>query len=123
MRMIWQAIRAVTVEAMGVGAVIFLLFGAAGWTVESAGVEPRQQVDQAWKWLQETTDHVTASIKPNLTADQRQRFAAERLDYYGNLYGDTAGSYATQAARRFDLQLAPADQKPALPTNQLLGTL
>ncbi len=115
MRMIWQAIRAVTVEVMGVGVVIFLLFGAAGWTVESAGVEPRQQVDRAWKWLQETTDHLTATVKPNMTADQRQRFAAERLDYYGHLYG--------KAAQQLDGHLAPADQKPSLPTNQLLGTL
>jgi len=123
MRMIWQAIRAVTVELMGVGAVIFLLFSAAGWTVESAGVQPMREVDRAWNWLQETSDHVAASIKPNLSADQRQRFAAERLDYYGHLYGDAAGSYTTQAARQLHLQLAPADQSPSLPTNQLLGTL
>ncbi|MDA1050044.1 MAG: hypothetical protein O3C40_06140 [Planctomycetota bacterium] len=119
MRMIWQAIRAVTIEAMGVGAVIFMLFGAAGWTVESAGVEPKQEVDRAWKWLQATTDHVTSSIKPNLTDEQRQRFAAQRLDYYGHLYGEAAGSYTTQAAQ----QLAPADQSPSPATNQLLGTL
>ena len=123
MRLIWQAIRAVTVEVMGVGAVIFLLFGAAGWTFESAGVQPRREVDRALEWLQETTDHVAASIKPNLTDDQRQRFTAERLDYYGHLYGEAAGSYANQAAHQLSLQWAPADQQPSLPTNQLLGTL
>ena len=123
MRMIWQAIRAVTVEVVGVGAVIFVLFSATGWTVESVGVQPRQEVDRAWKWLQETSDHVSATIKPNLTADQRQRFAAERLDYYGHVYGDAAGSYATEAARQLDRQFVPADQKPSLPQNQLLGTL
>ncbi len=123
MRMIWQAIRAVTVEVMGVGAVLFMLFGAAGWTVESAGVQPRQEVDRAWKWFQETTDQVMATIKPNLTADQRQQFAAERLDYYGHLYGETTEGYASQAADQIDSQLLPADQRPALPTNRLLGTL
>ena len=123
MQMIWQAIRAVTVEALGVGAVIFMLFSAAGWTVEGSGVQPRQEVERAWKWLQETSDHVTASNKPNLTADQRQRFAAERLDYYGRVYGDAAGNYATQAARQLDLPFVPADQKPSLPPNRLLGTL
>jgi hypothetical protein len=123
MRMIWQAIRAVTVEVMGVGAVIFLLFGAAGWTVDRVDVEPRQEVDRAWRWLQDTTDQFTATIKPNMTADQRQRFAAERLDYYGDLYGEAASSYAAQAAQNLDRQLAPADQTPSLPTNQLLGTL
>jgi hypothetical protein len=121
--MIWQAIRAVTVEVMGVGAVIFMLFSAAGWTVESAGVQPRQELDRAWKWLQETSDDVTASIKPNLTADQRQRFAAQRLDHYGRIYGEAAGGYATHAARRLDLQFVPADQTPSLPPNQLLGSL
>ncbi|MBI2480035.1 MAG: hypothetical protein HYV60_15810 [Planctomycetia bacterium] len=123
MRMIWQAIRAVTVEVMGVGAVIYMLFGAAGWTMESAGVRPKQEVDRAWKWFQETTDQVTTTIKPNLTAEQRQQFTAERLDYYGHLYGDAAGGYATQAASQLDLQLAPAAQSPSPPTNQLLGTL
>ncbi|HUG70443.1 MAG TPA: hypothetical protein VMM76_22020 [Pirellulaceae bacterium] len=123
MRMIWQAIRAVTVEVMGVGAVIFMLFGAAGWTVESAGVQPKQEVDRAWKWLQETTEQVAASIKPNLTDDQRQQFAAERLDYYGHLYGEATSGYASRAAGQMDFQLIPADQRPSLPTNQLLGTL
>lgn len=123
MRMIWQAIRAVTVEIMGVGAVILMLFSAAGWTVESAGVQPMQEVDRAWKWLQETSSDVTASIKPNLTADERQRFAADRLDYYGHRYGEAAGGYATHAARQLDLQFVPADQKPSLPPNQLLGSL
>lgn len=123
MRMIWQAIRAVTVEVMGVGAVIYMLFGAAGWTMESAGVRPQQEVDRARKWLQETTDQVTATITPNLTADQRQQFAAERLGYYGHLYGDAAGGYASQAARQLDLQLAPAAQSSSPRPNQLLGTL
>ena len=123
MRMIWQAIRAVTVEALGVGAVIFMLFNAAGWTVESVGVQPRQEVDRAWTWLQATTDEVTTTIRPKLTAAERQRFAAERLDYYGQVYGDAAGNYASEAVRRLDHQFVPADQKPSLPANQLLGTL
>jgi hypothetical protein len=121
--MIWQAIRAVTVEVLGVGAVIFMLFGAAGWTVERVGAPPLPDVDQAWEWLQEKSDGLTASIKPNLPADQRERFAADRLDHYGHLYGDAAGSYATQAARQLDLPLAPAAQSLSPPTNQLLGTL
>ena len=62
MRMIWQAIRAVTVEVMGIGAVIFLLFGAAGWTLESAVAQPKQEVDRAWKWLQDTKEHVTTQF-------------------------------------------------------------
>lgn len=123
MRMIWQAIRAVTVEVMGVGAVLFMLFGAAGWTVESAGVETKQEAGRAWQWMHETSDEVTASLKPNLTADQRQRFAADRLDYYGSLYSEAAGSYANRAAEQGNVRLLPADQKPSLPTNQLLGTL
>lgn len=122
MRMIWQAIRAVTVEAMGVGAVIFMLFGA-GWTMESAGVQTKQEVDRAWQWVQEATDEVSATIKPGLTADQREQFAAERLDYYGGLYRDAAGGYANRAAEQMNFQLLPADQRPSLPTNQLLGTL
>ncbi|MEO8498818.1 MAG: hypothetical protein ABI614_27470 [Planctomycetota bacterium] len=123
MRMIWQAIRAVTVEAIGVFAVIFLLFGAAGWTMESVAVQPTQEINRAWTWMRATTNEVTASIKPNLTADQRQRFAAERLDYYGHLYGGAASAHAAQAARQFDLPLAPAEQSTSLPKNQLLGTL
>ena len=123
MRMIWQAIRAVTVEVMGVGAVIFMLFGAAGWTVESAGVQPKQEVDRAWKWFQETTDQVTAIIKPNLSAEQRQQFAAERLDYYSHLYGEATSDYASKAASQIDFQLPPAAQRPSLPPNRLLGTL
>lgn len=119
MQMIWEAIRAVTVEVMGVGAVIFMLFSAAGWTVESAGVQPQHEVERAWEWVQATTDHVTASIKPKLTVEQRQRFAAERLDYYGQLYGDTAGSDTSPTAR----QLMPAVRSPAPRVNQLLGTL
>ncbi|MBC8354740.1 MAG: hypothetical protein H8E66_22400 [Planctomycetes bacterium] len=123
MRMIWQAIRAVTIEVMGVGAVIFLLFGAAGWTVESAAVQPKQEVDRAWNWLRETSDDFTASIQPNLTADERESFAAERLDYYGTFYGEAADSYANRAVEHLQRRAEPADQKPALPTNQLLGTL
>lgn len=123
MRMIWQAIQAVTVEVMGVGAVIFMLFGAAGWTVESAGVQPKQEVDRAWKWVQETTDQVTATIKPNLTPEQRQQFTAERLDYYGHLYGEATSDHASKAADQIDFQLLPADQRPSLPSNRLLGTL
>jgi len=121
--MIWQAIQAVTVEVMGVGAVIFMLFGAAGWTVESAGVQPKQEVDQAWKWSQATTDQVTATIKPNLTAEQREQFTAERLEYYGHLYGEATSGYANKAAEQIDFQSLPADQRPSLPTNRLLGTL
>ncbi len=123
MRMIWQAIQAVTVEVMGVGAVIFMLFGAAGWTVESAGVQPQQEVDRAWKWFQATTDQVTATIKPNLTAEQREQFTAERLEYYGHLYGEATSGYANKAAEQIDFQSLPADQRPSLPTNRLLGTL
>ncbi|MBI2480033.1 MAG: hypothetical protein HYV60_15800 [Planctomycetia bacterium] len=72
-------------------------------------------------WLQETTDQVTATIKPNLTADQRQQFAAKRLGYYGHLCGEAAGGYASHAAEQLNLQLLPADQQRTLPTNQLLG--
>lgn len=123
MRMIWQAVRAVTIEVMGVGVVIFMLFGAAGWTVESAGVQPKQEVERAWQWVQDTTDDVAASIKPKLTDDERQRFAEDRLDYYSQLYGEAANSYASQTAERFDVPVKPADKAPALPRNQLLGTL
>jgi hypothetical protein len=118
MRMIWQAIRAVTVEVMGVGAVIFMLFGAAGWTAESAGVNTRSEIDRAVNWLQESTGKVLATLKPKLTAEQRQQFAAERLDHYGQIYGEAASSYAKRLQ-----QQTPVSQDSALPTNQLLGTL
>ncbi|MCA9119459.1 MAG: hypothetical protein H6822_05530 [Planctomycetaceae bacterium] len=123
MRLIWQAIRAVTVEVMGVGAVIFMLFSAAGWTFESAGVQTKQEAGRAWAWIRETTDVVATSIKPHLTAEQRQQFAAERLDLSSHFYRDAVGSYANETAKQSNIPRLPADQRPVLPTNQLLGTL
>lgn len=41
MKVFWQAIRAVTVEMMGVGVVLWLLFGTASWTTGTS--EPPQQ--------------------------------------------------------------------------------
>ena len=123
MRMIWEAIRAVTIETMGVGAVIFMLFGTAGLTVESAGVQPKQELDRAWHWVRETTNNVTSSVKPNLTVEQREEFAAERLNYYGEFFGEAVSSYAEQATERLPLRVKPVDHSPELPTNQLLGTL
>lgn len=119
MRMIWQAVRAVTIEAIGIGAVIFVLFSAAGWTVDQGSNQSEQQIERAWQWVQETTDRVATTIKPKLSADQRERFAAERLEYYSSLYREAATGYASQAMPTPQ----PAEQGTSLPTNQLLGTL
>lgn len=119
MRIMWQAVRAVTVEAIGVGAVIFVLFNAAGWSFATSSDQSKKRFEQAWQWVQKGTNDVTAVVSPNLSDDERTQFAAERLDYYSQLYRDAASTYAGDAAqlpRR-------ADENRKLPSNQLLGTL
>ncbi len=123
MRMIWQAVRAVTIEALGIGAVIFILFSAAGWTVDHSVDKPKQQIDRAWQWVQDTTDDVATIVKPNLTAEEREQFAAERLDYYSGFYSEAASDYANGSASQATPSQPASERAPVLPTNQLLGTL
>lgn len=122
MRLIWKGIRAVTVETAGVVAVVWMLFAAAGWTVESVGVEPKDEAADAWEWLQETARDVTASIKPQLDERDRQRYVEQRLDHYSRVYRQAASKSLKQAAQHLNREQPLADSA-AEPTNRLLGSL
>ena len=117
MQMIWQAIRAVTVEVMGVGAVIFVLFNTAGWTFESVGASPHESMESAARWFESTKDRVAEALRPEASAEQRHEFAADRLDFYGRFYRDAAGNFVDRAVRE------PSRSDSAAQPNRLLGAL
>ena len=96
MRIIGQAIRAVVIEMMGVVLVVWLLFGAAAWTVESyvpspATIEsPAQALAQSpplQRLLAKINSVRLGWLEDNQEPTHRSGEVARLLDHYSNVYG------------------------------------
>lgn len=48
MQLLWNAVRAVTVETLGVLFVVWLLFHTAGWTMTAWNLSSAAEFDDAW---------------------------------------------------------------------------
>lgn len=121
MRLIWKAIRAVTVETIGVVAVVWILFAAAGWTMQSAGVEPRQEAGRAWNWFGEVAGDIGASVKPTLDGDEREQYVEQRLAHYSRAYKQAAGHYVRSAVGDLASETPAAEAADAQRSSRLLG--
>ena len=99
MRMIWGAVRAVSVEMLGVVFVVWTLFGAAGWSLESAGTRPvqtpgtMQAAAPVWQWMSSLPDTIAAAAPSPGPQHDRSDFTANRLDHYGTVYSHAAKQY------------------------------
>ncbi len=94
MRMIGKAMRAVVVEAMGVILVLWLLFGAATWTLNSyasSTVTRRPLIDQSsFHSVREKLRSLQTTALFDRRHDHAPEEVARRLDHYSNLYGTVA---------------------------------
>ena len=103
MRIIVQAFRAVIVEAIGVIAALWLLFGTATWTANSyqdkladRPVVPLQIPGAHWGH-QAPISSALFNSRPNARTDSR--LVAQRLDYYSDYYRNAADDYVTWLTR------------------------
>ena len=108
MRLIWAAIRAVTVEMIGVIVVVWFLFGAAGWTLESAGARPTDEAKQLWDSFADTT---VQAVQVPEDEQQRAIYVEGRLEHYSQLYRDAAQRHLRRVGEDFDIEL-PKTQRP-----------
>jgi len=88
MKMMWGAIRAVSVEMLGVLFVLWIMFVAAGWTLETAGLESPRTTARSWNWLatkprtnSETNRWAVSDVTARSTPPANsERTAASHLD-------------------------------------------
>lgn len=129
MSLIWKAIRAVTMEAMGIAAVVWVLFAGVGWTVQSSSndrspIQPKVEAERAMQWLQESTGEVVEALKPPIESRERGRYVEQRLDHYSQRYREDAGAYIKQAARDLADQIRHDNsRKEDESSRQLFGSL
>jgi hypothetical protein len=95
MRLLLQAIRAATIETLGVALVILVLFGVPTWALSgnSSSVRPKASVRM---WLESLRPARHAVAKPAIEA--RQTYAEQRLTHYSHALGRAASDYAQQVA-------------------------
>ena len=62
MKILWQALRAATVETLSVAVIVFLLFGVPTWSFQSAVVPSDRHA--VWTWLK----YLQGGLQRNLTA-------------------------------------------------------
>ena len=92
MRILWQALRAATIETLGVAFVVVLVFGLPTWSLHQAA-NPDTPADAVWIWLEsfpQALQRQFATIRPDTG---REQYVEQRLSYYGQLYGDAAGEH------------------------------
>lgn len=129
MSVLWKAVRAVTVETMGVVAVVWVLVAGAGWTFENATAErvhthTKAPTSQTLQWLNNTASDVVEGMKPQLCQADRERYVQERLDHYSQLYGQEATDYIKRAAGGLSNELGAGRANPHQTTGrELLGSL
>ena len=92
MRLFWKAIRALTVETIGVGAVVWVVFAAAGWTMQAVDDRP-SEAGNTWQWLEGKTRDFSRPWQPRVESRERERYVEQRLDHYSRLYQERAREY------------------------------
>jgi len=98
MRIFCQAIRAATVETLGVVVVVILLFGVPAFSLQNSGATlPGQEFFETW--LRSVGDRIQHTItSPGLPAAQRRHYAERRLTHYSRSYGRAATQYIKKVA-------------------------
>ncbi|MFV1965607.1 MAG: hypothetical protein ACC628_09315 [Pirellulaceae bacterium] len=95
MRILWQAIRAATIETLGVVLLIVALFGVPTWTLtENSSIVPQEK--SVRMWLESLRDGRHAVAKPEVEA--RQRYAEQRLSHYSRTFGRAASGCVKRVA-------------------------
>ena len=94
MKVLWQAIRAATIETLGVALVVVVLFGVPTWSLRGTGPDvPGSDVVRGW--LQSMRDGVQAGISAlQPTGTARRHYVEERLDFYSQTYRQASTDYA-----------------------------
>lgn len=87
MKLVVQAVQAVTMELIGVLLVIWMLFGFASWGLQSAAEttsnRDRKVSEVLGIWTARWTETVSS---PRPRESERTAYVAERLDHYGQLF-------------------------------------
>ncbi len=86
MRLTWKAFQAVSVEMIGVVAVLWLLFGVAGWTTRSRPA---------------AATRVSPAPPAAAAAAQRVEYTGARLDHYSRQYRHAASGFLSSLATEF----------------------
>lgn len=90
MRTLWKAVQAVTVELVGVLLVVWMLFGFTALGLHSvSGQPPRLPLElterfAAWK------GNLVAAVPDRWPDVQRERYVAERLNFYSRTCAEVA---------------------------------
>ena len=103
MRTFWRALRAATIETLGVVLVVILVFGLPTWSLQQAADTPTNTA-AIWNWLRELPQQVQqrlALMRPNT---QQQTYAEERLEYYSQLYRSAAANCVRGIVGQADAQ-------------------
>jgi hypothetical protein len=93
MRLVLQALRAATIETLGVAFVVFLLFGIPAWSLQQVA-EPTVNSKLDWSWAKSLHQGFKDSVSALRPDEDRQEYTAQQLTYYGQLYRRAAGEYA-----------------------------
>jgi hypothetical protein len=93
MRVFWQAIRAATIETLGVAFIIVVLFGVPTWTLaDHSRILPQRGNVGAWlEFVREKFQNRPAVAKPDIEA--RQRYAEQRLSHYSQSFQRAASDH------------------------------
>jgi hypothetical protein len=95
MRIVLQALRAATIETLGVALVLCLLFGIPTWTLQQASGSA-SRATTVWTWLKSLPDELQSSVSQS--GHQRREYTKEQLTHYGRMYGQAACGYAQTVA-------------------------
>jgi DNA segregation ATPase FtsK/SpoIIIE-like protein len=89
MRIFWQALRAATIETLGVALVVILVFGLPTWSLQQA-TQTNTSSDAVWDWFKALPHDLQRHFAADRPDNQRQQYVEQRLSHYGQLYGDAA---------------------------------
>lgn len=100
MRVLWQAIRAATVETLGVALVIVVLFGLPAWTLteQTSGFSHTESFKTWIESLRDGFQNRAAVAKPEVEA--RQRYAERRLSHYSQSFGNAASGCVKRVVKQ-----------------------
>jgi hypothetical protein len=122
MRLLWQAVRAATIETLAIVTIIWLLFGLPAysyqWAVTSSS--PGRTV-WTWKPLIEN-----GKVQPIVVAQpplQRHRFTEIRLLHYGRLLRNAVNRHLRGVADQIAAQLPDGQHGTSPPALQVLRAI
>lgn len=86
MKVLWQALRAVTLESLAVAAVVLLVFGLPSWH-GMQGQDRSTAVERVTGWFKSVGESVKEHVAPPAANERRAAYTEQRLQYYRQLYG------------------------------------